>query len=135
MNGLSLLAPVPKQHVEAALDVLKDREFVLFGSERWEELKDVDIGAKTYIYVSHQESTSEIEYTGTFLGVVGDPLEMRKLEKAGYRPASAAGEKWGCYWKVTGLEKLVKPLPLSEVQLPSGKYLRGVPRGPLLVAS
>jgi hypothetical protein len=134
MNGLSLLAPVPKEHIEAALAVLSTKEFVLFGSENFDVLKEVDPGAKTYIYISHDDRTV-VEYTATFAGIVGELSEMRRLEQSGYRPATTLGEKWAFYWKVKGLEKLPHPLPLAEIQLPSGKYLRGVPHGPMFVAS
>ena len=133
MNGLSLLAPLPVEHIEGALTVSSNKEFVLLGSESFDILKDVDIGAPVYIYVSHDDRSS-VEYLGTFLGVVGDLSEMRRLEAAGFRPNTTAGEKWGCYWKVKGLAKLAKPIPLSEIQLPSKKYLLGIPHGPILIA-
>jgi hypothetical protein len=133
MNGLSLLAPLPVEHIEAALTVSSNKEFVLLGSESYDILKDVDIGSPVYIYVSHDDRSS-VEYVGTFLGVVGDLSEMRRLEVAGFRPNTTADEKWGFYWKLKGLAKLAKPVPLSQIQLPSKKCLRGVPHGPMLIA-
>jgi hypothetical protein len=133
MNGLSLLAPLPEKHIKDALVVSSEKEFVLLGSENFDVLADVDVGAPVLIYVSHDDR-STVDYGGTFDGVVGDRLEMRRLEQAGYRPASTAGEKWGCYWKVKQLHELLQPKQLSDIKLASGKYLRGVPHGPILVA-
>jgi len=133
MNGLSHLAPLPVEHLEAALTVSSNKDFVLLGSESFDVLNEVGIGAHVYIYVSHDDRSS-VEYVGTFLGIVGDLVEMRRLERAGFRPTTTDGEKWGCYWKVKGLAKLAKPIPLSEIQLPSKKYFRGIPHGPMLIA-
>lgn len=129
MPGYSLLAPVPIEHLEAALAVLKMK-----GSESWEVLSKVEIGAKTYIYVSHADK-GHIEYEAVFRGLVHQPSQMKSLELEGYRPSTAVGEKWSFYWKVDSIKKLVKVLPISSVQLPSGKYLKTFPRGPIQVVS
>ncbi len=135
MPGYSLLAPVPMEHFEAALAVLKVKDFVLFGSESWEVLSKVELGAKTYIYVSHAPDQGHIKYEAVFLGLVHEPSQMKSLELEGYRPSTAVGEKWGFYWKVGGIKKLVNVLPISSVQLPSGKYLKTFPHGPIHVVS
>ncbi|MFC6673180.1 hypothetical protein [Marinobacterium aestuariivivens] len=122
-------------HIQGAIDILKDKDFVLFGSEAFDVFEKTDIGAKVLIYASHDESEPVVSYVGIFEGIIGDPMEMRRLEKRGYRPKSTAGEKWGFYWKVKGIEPLDQPVRLSEVQLASGKYLDGYPRGPLHVLS
>jgi len=135
MPGFALLAPVPRQHVSAALDVLRTKEFVCFGSDSWDAFSTLDIGAKTYIYVSHTEDDGEIEYEAVYRGTVNKPPEMRKLEREGFRPATTIGEKWGFFWKVSDIKPVKTPLPISRVQLPSGKYLKSYPRGPIQVAS
>jgi hypothetical protein len=134
--GYSLLAPVPEVHVNAALDVLKSKPFVCFGSDSFEVFVKLEVGTKVYIYVSHAKEGSEVVgYTATYRGTVNTVSEMKKLESEGYRPATAGGEQWGFFWKVSDLASLAKPLPLSLMQLPSGKYLTSAPRGPLQVAS
>lgn len=135
MPGYSLLVPIPVMHLEGALEILEKREFVLFGSEAFDVFEKTEVGTKILIYVSHDEATPEVGYIGTYGGLVGDPMEMRRLEKDGFRPPTTAGEKWGFYWKVTGLNKLDQPIPLSEIQLASGGYMKGYPRGPIHVRS
>lgn len=135
MPGYALLAPVPKLHISSALEVLKTKEFVCFGSDSWEVFTKLEVGAKTYIYVSHTDGEGEIGYEAKFCGTVNIPKDMKELESNGFRPASAIGEEWGFFWKVSSVKKLLTPLPLSSVQLPSGKYLTSYPRGPMQVAS
>ena len=131
MTGYSLLAPIPRMHLEGALSVLDEKEFALFGSESFDVFTNTEIGSRVLIYVSHDESEPFITYEGRYGGLVGDPMEMRRLERQGFRPPSTVGEKWAFYWKVTDLKKLDKPIPFSEIQLSSGGYLKGYPRGPL----
>jgi len=135
MSGYALLAPVPKLHVISALEVLKTKEFVCFGSNSWEVFTKLEIGAKTYIYVSHAEGEGEIGYEAKFCGTVDNLKDMKKFEGDGFRPASAIGENWGFFWKVSDIKNLSTPLPISSVQLPSGKYLTSYPRGPIQVIS
>lgn len=136
MPGYSLLAPVPEVHIKAALAVLESKPFVCFGSESYDVFTRLEIGTKVYVYASHAEQRTEaVEFEAEYLGIVGAVSEMKKLENEGYRPATAVGEQWAFFWKVGGLKQLAKPIPLSSIQLPSGKYLKGVPHGPLQVAS
>ena len=133
MLGYSLLAPIPVMHLRGAIEILQTKEFALFGSEAFDVLNDTASGTKVLIYASHDEAEPIVSYVGTFSGIVGDPMEMRKLEKAGYRPGTTEGEKWSFYWKIKEIEPLSTPIPLSEIQLASGRYLNGYPRGPLHV--
>jgi hypothetical protein len=97
MSGYSLLAPVPIMHLKGAIDILKDKDFALFGSDAFDVFEKTDVGAKVLIYASHDESEPVVGYVGIFEGIIGDPMEMRRLEKQGYRPKSTEGEKWGFY--------------------------------------
>src|SRR5690554_3499931 len=100
MKGSAILAPIPARHLEGAIAVLKDKSFVLFGSEAWELFSNTEIGSKVLVYVSHDQAEPVVKHSGTYEGLVTDPMQMRKLEKEGYRPASTVGEKWGCLWKL-----------------------------------
>lgn len=133
MTNHSLLAPIPADHLEEAIQISQDKEFVLFGSEAFDVLEKTPVGAKLLIYVSHDDAEPVVRIGGTYEGYEGNPVEMRRLEREGYRPPSTHGEKWALYWKAAGLEVLEQPVPLGEIQLPSGKYLEAYPRGPLLV--
>lgn len=134
MSKLAILAPVPVMHLKSALHVLAAKDFVLFGSENWGIFDQTAIGSPVFIYLSLANAVPEVSYVGVYQGLVKDSFEMLKLEKAGYRPESTSGEKgWGCYWKVNGIAMLDPPRSLGEFQLASGKYLSGIPRGPLHV--
>ena len=135
MPGHALLAPIPKMHLDSALAVLSKKAFVCFASDTWEPFKTLEMGSKIYIYVSHAEEESAVRYEGVFCGIVTEPVEMKKLEKEGFRPATTVGEKCGLFWKVREINPLSRPLPLSSIQLASGKYLKSYPRGPLQVVS
>lgn len=134
MSTWAILAPIPIMHLNSALEVLEMKDFVLFGSKNWEIFDQTAIGSPLFIYLSYADAIPEVTYVGVYQGLVKESVEMLKLEKAGYRPPTTSGEKgWGCYWKVNGITKLNTPKPLREFQLASGKYLSGIPRGPLHV--
>jgi len=133
MPGVALLAPIPARHLEAALKALTEKDFVLLGSGAYEVFRDVADGARVWIYVSHDTAEPVVRYKGVYRGVVGDLLGMRRLEKSGFRPLTTAGEKWSFYWKLAEIEKLERPVPLTDMQLATGAYLTGYPRGPLQV--
>ena len=133
MKGTAILAPIPACHLESALEVLKQKPFVLFGSEAWERFENTEIGSQVLIYVSHDQAEPLVKYTGTYEGLVGEQPKMRQLTKDGYRPQSTAGEKWSFFWKLANLQKLEVPIQLSDIKLASGKYLDGYPKGPLHV--
>jgi hypothetical protein len=133
MSGFSLLAPIPVTHLQGAVEILAEKEFVLFGSEAFDVFEKTEIGTKVLIYVSHDAAEPVVSYTATYGGFVGQSLEMRRLEREGYRPPSTMGEKWSFYWKIFALQALAERIPLSEIQLASGGYLKSVPRGPLHV--
>lgn len=137
-SGYSLLAPVPIPHLRGAVDILKGKEFALFGSEAFGVFEKTDIGTRgtrVLIYASHDKAEPVVGYVGTFDGIIGDPMEVGRSQKKGYRPESTAGEQWAFYWKVKDIEPLDPPVRLSDVQLASGGYVSGYPRGPIHVFS
>jgi len=133
MSIWSILAPIPKMHLEGALKVLEAKEFVLFGTENCRIFDQTPIGSPVFIYLSHAGAASGVSYEGSYQGLVKDKTEMMKLEKAGYRPPIACDESWSYYWKVNSITKLSIPRPLSDFQLASGKYVAGPPHKPLHV--
>ena len=134
-SGYSLLAPVPIMHLRGAMEILESKEFALLGSEAFDVFAKTDIGTKVLIYASHDDAEPVVSYAGVFEGIVGDPIEMRRLEKQGFRPESTAGEQWGFFWKLKEITPLEQPMQLSSIQLTSGRYLDGYPRGPLHILS
>lgn len=135
MPGFALLAPIPLRHLEGSIELLRDKEFVLFGSDKFDVFEKTEVGSEVLIYVSHDDAEPVVSYRGIYRGIVGEPMQMRHLERLGHRPPSTAEEKWALYWKVSNITKLAKPIALSDIQLPTGGYLKGYPRGPTHVVS
>ena len=135
MGKSAFLAPIPYMHLEGALEVLKEKPFALFGTEAYDFFQDVETGAKVLIYRSHDDADPVVTHQGIYCGYVGDMGEMRRLERDGFRPETAVGERWAMYWKCSNIEMLPNPLPFGEIQLASGSYLRGYPRGPIEIVS
>jgi hypothetical protein len=133
MPGFALLAPIPLVHLQGAIELLKHKEFVLFGSDKFDVFEKTEVGSEVLIYVSHDDAEPLVTYRGTFGGIVGDPMQMRHLERQGYRPPSAVGEKFALFWKVSDVTKLAEPIALSDIRLATGAYLKGYSRGPLHV--
>ncbi len=134
MPGYALLAPIPAEHLEGAIELLKTKDFVLFGSEAYETFLKTETGAKVLIYASHKNAEPIASYRAVYRDIVKDLAEMQRLEKEGYRPPTTVGEKWAFYWKVSDIEKLADPIPLSDLQLATGGYFdKGYPWGPVHV--
>lgn len=131
MAKSAFLAPVPYMHLDEAIEILQERSFALFGTEAFDFFVDVEMGAKVMIYRSHEEAEPHISHQGVYRGYVGDAVEMKKLEREGYRPPTTLGEKWGMNWKCSDNKSLPQPMAFAEIQLASGKYLSGYPRGPM----
>lgn len=131
----ALLAPIPFNHLQGALRLLTEKDFVLFGSGAYDVFASVEAGVEVLVYVSHDTANPVATYRGVYRGLVDRPLDMRRLEKAGFRPMTTAGEKWPFFWKLSDIEKLASPYPLSNIRLPSGGYLNGYPRGPMQIVN
>ena len=135
MGKSSFLAPVPYMHLDGAIEILKGKPFVLFGTEAFKFFQDVEEGARALIYRSHEDADPVISHQGIYRGYVGDLGEMRRLERDGFRPATTSGESWGMYWKCSDIQLLPHPIPFGQVQLASRKYLKCYPRGPAEIVS
>jgi hypothetical protein len=131
MAAPALLAPIPLAHLQAALRMLTEKDFVLFGSGSHDVFRVTDEGSEVFIYVSHDTAEPVVRYSGIYRGLVDTELEMRRLVKQGYRPLTTTGEKWPFYWKLSCIGRLDEPIPLRQIQLESGAWLTGYPRGPL----
>ncbi|MBK8185034.1 MAG: hypothetical protein IPK63_19920 [Candidatus Competibacteraceae bacterium] len=129
----SFLAPIPKIHFDSAIDILKAKDFVLFGSDASEFFNNLETGIKCLIYLSHDQAEPVVLYEAVYQGLVRNAEEMHALEAQGFRPSTAVGEKWGFYWKISEVKKLPQPIELSSIKTKSGKYLKSFPRGPVAV--
>lgn len=134
MAGPTLLAPIPLAHLQSALQMLTEKDFVLLGSGSHELFQKIDEGSEVFIYVSHDTAEPVVRYGGIYRGLVDTELEIHRLVKQGHRPLTATGEKWPFYWKLSYIGRLDHPIPLRQIQLESGAFLTGYPRGPLRIA-
>ncbi|PSL10936.1 hypothetical protein CLV44_12416 [Marinobacterium halophilum] len=131
----SFIAPIPKIHFDAGQFLLNEKDWIALGTDAWELMKEFAVGANVLIYVSHDQADPVVTHRAEFLGLIDNPVDMKKAEVEGYRPNTAIGERWVCYWRIGKVEKLVEPIPFGNVQLKSGKYLTSYPRGPMATKS
>ena len=135
MGKSAFVAPVPYMHLNGALEILETKAVALFGTEAFDFFQDVEVGAKVLIYRSHDEAEPLVSHQGIYKGYVGNMTEMRRLEHAGFRPPTTAGERWAMYWKCSDIQLLAEPIALGDIQLASGKYMTTYPHGPLAIVS
>jgi hypothetical protein len=55
---LSLLAPIPRMHLDGAIEILNENLFALFGTETYDFFRDVEEGAKV-LMVTHPEKAGK----------------------------------------------------------------------------
>jgi len=113
--------------------MLAEQDFVLLGTAARDVFRDADEDARVWIYVSHDTAEPVIRFRGTYRGLVDDELAAHRLRKSGFRSLTGVAGEPDCYCKLARIEKLERPVPLSEMRLLSGGCLEGYPRGPLLV--
>lgn len=150
-DDLAILAPVPVQHLESAIDVLSKEGLVAFGSKKWELFREVDTLRKgspvpVLIYPSHEDEAAKLTYivswVGRYVGHVDGKLGAHP-EGMKYRPPTTAKYPldnkghWAVFWHVDRLARLpkAKHLRISEIQAHrNGKWRKNAPpRGPELV--
>lgn len=117
----SVLAPVPRQHLESAVDICRKTGHVCFGSDKWELFRELDARRQdddvpVLIYASHNEDLADwgfvVAWRGIYIGSLEDTEAKYAEETAGHRPPTtqqyradnAAG--WGVFWKVKNLVEL-----------------------------
>lgn len=133
MRGHALLVPIPRAQLHATLKMLAEQDFVLLGTAAREIFQETREGARVWIYVSHDTAEPVIRFMGTYRGLVEDELAAHRLRKSGFRLLNGFAGESGCWWKLAGIEKLARPVPLTEMRLVSGECLDGYPRGPIPV--
>ena len=154
VSAFSILAPIPVDHLESGLLVASKKDYVSYGSDKWEVFQDADAkrGEKSVlvlIYPSLEYGVPkppyEVSWGALYIGHTGDPDEKMCDFLEGYRPESThscSGDlpwNWGLFWRIQDLQ----PLPLEHrikiLGLPiygsPGKKLSAWPRGPELVST
>lgn len=150
-TDFAILAPVPKEHLDAGLDVIKEQGCVAFGTRKWELFRDVDERSKKQpvpmlIYPSHEDVPSKQSFRVSWVGrYVGHVHSNHGAHPEGlrYRPPSTAknpGDNlghWAIFWHLDALRQLSldEYIPIGELQSHSTKkWLKAAPpRGPVLV--
>jgi hypothetical protein len=157
MPAISLLAPVPLEHLRSGVDLLnrqrntRERK-VAFGSMAWEVFRELDAernGAPVdvFIYASGDPSAERVEvsWRGRYIGHVESEngahpngMQFRPASTEKY-PSDNKGH-WAVFWEVDQLRELSasERLRVSEFESWAGtKPCKSnfIPRGPLLVIS
>jgi hypothetical protein len=151
----AILAPVPAEHLDAGLTVLSSRDYVSYGSQKFNLFHDVDHlrtgeAVPILIYPSHEDDivkvTYQITWVAEYIGHVQDYAAKADDERNGHRPEtteryrhrgdSATG--WAVFWRVRKLRQLPSGEHLIIAMLDSYRqhYWRknSPPRGPEIVS-
>jgi hypothetical protein len=154
MIDFAILAPVPREHLDSALEVLRDHDYVSFGSMKWDLFRQVDDlrtgeDVPVLIYPSHESeevrTTFEVSWIGWYIGHTDDTMEKRHDEVCGHRPPSTRKYKeddaygWAVFWRVTDLQMLPpgSHIAISDIEShvrPGYWRKNSAPYGPELVA-
>lgn len=152
MPHLALLAPVPIEHLEDAVQVCETTGRVAFGSRAWEVFRELDesrngLPVPVYIYASDEQGAPypEITWIGRYVGQVEGkngthPEGMKhRPPSTGKYPTDNKGH-WAIFWELDQLQRL-KPEERMQMNsfigYKSGKAYKKhfIPEGPLLVTS
>jgi hypothetical protein len=150
-QDFALLAPVPLEHLLSGRELLIKKDFVAFGTRKWELLRTIDElrghgAVPVLIYPSHEEVPAEnsfvVSWFGWYVGHVEAPngkhpsgMEFRPSSTAKY-PNDNQGY-WAAFWHLRGLRELSKDkrLTIGKIGTVKGGWRKNAPpRGPELVA-
>jgi len=150
MPAVTLLAPVPLEHLCNAAAVCKAEGKVAFGSRTWEVFRELDIErngipVNVYIYASGDPTSDKLEvsWLGRYIGHVEGKFGAHP-EGMRFRPPSTAKYPsdnkghWAVFWELDQLRELQ-----THERIPTGAftgYKTGkqyknnfVPEGPIIV--
>lgn len=107
---VALLAPVPRCHLESALEAENPEMRSAFGTTAWELFNELDqrrggLPVDVYIYESHSEGSFESSATWHARYVY---LEPERHKAKAYRPKSTESDTFEgeVYWIVEGLRRM-----------------------------
>jgi len=150
MPIVSLLAPVPLEHLRDGFNICQSQGKVAFGSRAWEVFRELDVERSgspvdVFIYASGDPSTEQLEVSwyGRYIGHVegkngAHPDGMKfRLPSTGKYPSDNKGY-WAVFWEVDQLRELTQDerIPIGEfVGYKTGKSYKKtfIPEGPILV--
>jgi hypothetical protein len=150
LDDFSIVAPVPREHLQTGEDVAKSTGFVAFGSMKWELFREIDhrrgdAAVPVLIYPSADDSASSLALRVAWIGLyVGSSDSKGGAHFGGmtHRPSSTekyVGDNkghWAMFWHVSNLRRIdaASQLPISALQTVKGGWRKNAPpRGPELV--
>ncbi|SFI61029.1 hypothetical protein [Nitrosomonas sp. Nm34] len=156
MSKVSLLAPVPLEHLIEGVEVCEKQGKVAFGSCAWEVFRDLDMKAKrdcndalfdvdVFIYASGDPNAErlEVSWYGKYIRHVESkngthPEGMRFRPPSTGKYSSDNSGHWAIFWEIQQLRQLKQ-----DERYPSGAFIgyttdkaykkNFIPKGPLLV--
>jgi hypothetical protein len=141
-HSWALLTPIPEVHLRSALDILRTKSEVSFGSNSFEVFRQLDFHAKTHpvpvmIYCSQEGEVKhnfDVSWFGWYVRKE-EPKNSRPSDPS-LRPTTAIDEKWATFWHLTALCELPtgKRVPIAKIsKLSGGKWKPAPVRGPTIV--
>ena len=150
MPNISLLAPVPLEHLIDACTLCRAKGKVAFGSRAWQVFRELDIAregetVETYIYASGDKSfeSFEVSWYGRYIGHV-EGNNGAHPDGMLFRPASTTKDPrdnkghWAVFWELDQLRQLQPHERISTGEFhgfESGKKYKKhfTPQGPIIV--
>ena len=148
--NIALLAPVPREHLDSALNTVQKVAKVAFGSRKWDVFDKLDKKREgkpvnVYIYESYGDGQYDFRvswharYLGKLEAVNGaHPNKDFRPDSTAKYPGDNEGGDWVLFWEVDSLQKLpelervhVGTFAAYGKKKPYGNSF--APRGPLLV--
>jgi hypothetical protein len=151
VHHFALLAPVPLEHLQSALEVATREGFVAFGTRKFELLRKLDElregdPVPALIYPSAEGDLSKLTFLvcwyGWYVGSVETangkhPLDMKHRPPTTAQYPNDNSGYWAAFWHVQGLRELPKNkrIAIGKIGTVKGGWRKNAPpRGPELVA-
>jgi len=150
----AILAPVPREHLDSALDVLAKLDYVSFGSQKWELFREIETlrgsdDVPVLIYPSHEDDvvklTYQVSWTAWYIGRTENKTKKMFDQENGHRPPTTKkyhslgdhADAWAVFWRVRQLKQLPESewVPIRDLDSYKTGYWRknAAPRGPEIV--
>lgn len=152
LQHFALLAPVPTEHLESAMEIVERGDHVAFGTRKWELFRKLDgmrepgDRVRALIYPSEEEGDVKLTFRVCWLGWYEGHVDSKGGAYPGdrekHRPHSTFQHEgdnvghWAAFWHVSELQQLTpkEQFPIGKIpRISGGLRANAAPRGPEIV--
>lgn len=139
LHHFAIMAPVPLEHLQSGEAVSRQKDFVAFGTMKWDLFQRIDEmrgdgRVAVLIYPSREDVPAKDAFVICWFGWYSG---MNRPNMISHRPPTTAQDgHWAAFWCVSGLRSLPKEKQISigKIQGFKGGWRKDKPpRGPELV--